>query len=91
MLPKFCIFINIINITQVYPTAASSLEILNVALEMSEIPSLITAQCEKRKTYIRVQHEVVQTDLSFDLIKFINTKYMDKHNIVQDQLKAEFL
>lgn len=58
---------------------------------MSEIPSLITAQCENRKTYIRVQHEFLQADLSFDMIKFINTKYMDKYNIVQDQLKAEFL
>lgn len=34
---------------------------------MSEILSLSTTQSEKRKTYIRV-----------DLIKFMNTKYMDK-------------
>lgn len=64
--------------TSIYPTAASSLEILNVILEMSEIQSLITTRHEEKMTCIIVQHEFVQIDLSCDLVKFTNTKYMDK-------------
>lgn len=59
ILPKLCIFVSNIYYTLIYPTAASSLQILNVVFRMSQITALVTTEHEKKGRYIRVQQQFV--------------------------------
>lgn len=48
ILPKLCIFVSNIYYTLIYPTAVSSLQILNVVFRMSQITALVTTEHEKK-------------------------------------------